>query len=247
MPIQSICSGCGQTLRVADEHMGKLAKCPSCGTVYRVGEGEIGSQPATGSPVPAPTSDPYAPTSYDAPTTEFQAVPPAASPLEPVYGNSAAADKTYFAQTPDGKVYGPTDYATLVKWSTEGRLNMQCMVREADSSSWVALSSILGQGSANPYAVQYSSNAATVNQSVPFQSDRSAIVLTLGIISWFLCCFGPICAIIAIILGYLDLYSPNAANMSPNAKTMTQVGFYLAIANVVVSVLFFIFSFLTSL
>ena len=234
MPIQSICSGCGQTLRVADEHMGKLAKCPSCGTVYRVGESAGGETQPSPTPGPAsPSNDPYAATAYDAPTTEFEAV---AAPITPVGANEALRSKTFFAQTPDGKVYGPTDFGTLEKWSTEGRLNPQCLVREADAATWVPLGSILSQSSANPYAVQYSSTAPAWNSSsAPVQSDRSAVVLTLGILSWVVCCFGPICAIIAIVLGYQDLHSTNTPTMSSNSKTMTQVGYYLAIANLVAS------------
>lgn len=36
MPIEMRCAGCGQMLRVADEHAGKKARCPACGTVADV-------------------------------------------------------------------------------------------------------------------------------------------------------------------------------------------------------------------
>jgi hypothetical protein len=36
MPIEMGCPGCGQTLRVADEHAGKKARCPACGTIADV-------------------------------------------------------------------------------------------------------------------------------------------------------------------------------------------------------------------
>lgn len=36
MPIEMSCTGCGQTLRVADEHAGKMARCPKCGAVVGV-------------------------------------------------------------------------------------------------------------------------------------------------------------------------------------------------------------------
>jgi hypothetical protein len=38
MPIDSLCSGCGKTLRVNDEFVGRKARCPACGNVYVVGE-----------------------------------------------------------------------------------------------------------------------------------------------------------------------------------------------------------------
>jgi hypothetical protein len=60
MPLEFPCNGCGQTLRVADEHAGKLARCPSCGAV-----------------VAAPASSPAAPPpAFSAPT----GVPPVAIP-----------------------------------------------------------------------------------------------------------------------------------------------------------------------
>ncbi len=37
MPIDSLCSGCGKTLRVNDEFIGRKARCPVCGTIYIAG------------------------------------------------------------------------------------------------------------------------------------------------------------------------------------------------------------------
>ena len=37
MPIDSKCTGCGKTLRVNDEFVGRKARCPVCGNVYIVG------------------------------------------------------------------------------------------------------------------------------------------------------------------------------------------------------------------
>lgn len=39
MPIESLCPGCGSSLRVADEHAGQQARCPACQTVYVVPSG----------------------------------------------------------------------------------------------------------------------------------------------------------------------------------------------------------------
>ncbi len=36
MAITTICSGCSKTLAVADEHAGRQARCPACGTIYTV-------------------------------------------------------------------------------------------------------------------------------------------------------------------------------------------------------------------
>jgi hypothetical protein len=46
MPIEMPCTGCGQTLRVAEEHAGKMARCPQCGTIARVpGPGDAVGDP----------------------------------------------------------------------------------------------------------------------------------------------------------------------------------------------------------
>jgi hypothetical protein len=46
MPIEMRCTGCGQTLRVGDEHAGKKARCPACEAIVQV--------PLTGSDMPPP-------------------------------------------------------------------------------------------------------------------------------------------------------------------------------------------------
>jgi len=51
MSIEIGCTGCGQTLRVADEHAGKKARCPACGTIVQVPEaGAAPLEPVTESP-----------------------------------------------------------------------------------------------------------------------------------------------------------------------------------------------------
>jgi len=46
MPIESKCPGCGRTLQVADEHLGKQARCPMCNEIYQVsGDGAASSNP----------------------------------------------------------------------------------------------------------------------------------------------------------------------------------------------------------
>lgn len=89
MSIEMGCTGCGQTLRVADEHAGKKARCPACGTIVQVpAAGEPAPlEPAAGSPFSdpaqlsqpqsAPDVNPFA----DRPEQEFN---PYAAPGAPV-------------------------------------------------------------------------------------------------------------------------------------------------------------------
>jgi hypothetical protein len=54
MPIEMPCNGCGQTLRVADEHAGKMARCPKCGAVVNV---PAAGTTAAAAPPPQPVPD----------------------------------------------------------------------------------------------------------------------------------------------------------------------------------------------
>jgi hypothetical protein len=66
MPIEMPCTGCGQTLRVADEHAGKMARCPKCGAVVTVPTGETAAtaiprlEPVSDFLPPAASSNPFA-------------------------------------------------------------------------------------------------------------------------------------------------------------------------------------------
>ncbi|HPM80224.1 MAG TPA: hypothetical protein PLF81_05965 [Candidatus Anammoximicrobium sp.] len=85
MSIEIGCTGCGQTLRVADEHAGKKARCPACGTIVQVPEAGLGAplQPALESPFsdlsqPAPGVNPFG-------ERPEQALNPYASPGAPPF------------------------------------------------------------------------------------------------------------------------------------------------------------------
>lgn len=84
MPIEMRCTGCGQTLRVADEHAGKKARCPACGTIAEVplsgslaAPASAADSPFSGGYSPAPEANPFA----DRPEQAANPyAPPSASP-----------------------------------------------------------------------------------------------------------------------------------------------------------------------
>jgi hypothetical protein len=84
MSIEIGCTGCGQTLRVADEHGGKKARCPACGTIVLIPSVSGGAllEPAPGdpfaaAPLPRPDVNPFA----DRPAVDANPyAPPAALP-----------------------------------------------------------------------------------------------------------------------------------------------------------------------
>ena len=89
MPIEMSCTGCGQTLRVADEHAGKKARCPACGTIAEVPWAGVEVQPV------AEPGNPFSPASQPAPAAPvgnpFSDRPepkanPYASPSAPAFG-----------------------------------------------------------------------------------------------------------------------------------------------------------------
>jgi hypothetical protein len=83
------CTGCGQTLRVGDEHAGKQARCPACGTIASVpvpGTTAVLSPDAESAPwaspfaaAPSPLADKAeaAPNPYASPTAANYAAGPA--------------------------------------------------------------------------------------------------------------------------------------------------------------------------
>ena len=77
MSIEMQCTGCGQTLRVGDDHAGKKARCPACGTITQVPGGDM-------SPAPAPQYTPPAgtPTGPATPTNPFADRPDPANPYQ---------------------------------------------------------------------------------------------------------------------------------------------------------------------
>ncbi len=146
MAIESNCEGCGQRLRVGEEFVGRQARCPACGRIYVVG------QPAASS---SPLANPTAPNTSEAPSSPV-ASPEEASFSSPSNGGVSASvpqespkTRQYFAKTPDGTVYGPTDLATIQRWQSEGRLNASCQFRESDSAFWKSMSE-LGQSERSP-------------------------------------------------------------------------------------------------
>jgi phage FluMu protein Com len=85
MPIEMRCAGCGQTLRVADEHAGKKARCPACGTIAQVPPAQEAAPlvPVSDSPFAADSATPPGVGLYvDRPEADFNPYTP---PMTPKY------------------------------------------------------------------------------------------------------------------------------------------------------------------
>ena len=169
MPIDSLCSGCGKTLRVNDEFVGRKARCPICGFVYVVGsdkiveptQGQIVSDPtivetthATEKNPVLPVLEPLAET-WEAFATSKpvskesvdQITPSAAQPIGAIEttGTSEVPSQSFnpvvkfFVRTPNSMVYGPSDTETVLDWINQGRLDDTCHIREQSSEQWLGI------------------------------------------------------------------------------------------------------------
>ena len=166
MPIDSLCTGCGKTLRVNNEFAGRKARCPSCGNIYTAGnDPNIQSSTSLQASNPANAETAYVPqSSANAPLAQTDADSwsslPTARPVAPQSGtdtpalNNKAVDKSstveslptadvalvkYFVRTPNSMIYGPSNAATVHDWLAEGRLDDSCHIREESSEQWLGI------------------------------------------------------------------------------------------------------------
>jgi phage FluMu protein Com len=220
MSIDSICSGCGRTLRVADEYAGLEAQCPACSTIYRV--------PAASNANPAINSsgtlvDPY---------------------------SNVSSNQRFYAQTPSGVEYGPVELETMLRWYAEGRVNATCTVRgEVDTrripfAQWLAstgVSKVEPQSStfaragtfANTDGTNTFGNVPALRETeIRYQREgRGVLILVLACASWAACIvlIGAIpIASVALYLGFSDLRAMKRGEMSPKDRGLVLVGLWLA-------------------
>src|SRR5687767_1165236 len=90
MPIETSCQGCGRLLRVADEHAGKLARCPHCQTIYNVplpSPPEFRPASPFAETVPYPGPSPFGPAAPDPKLPDSQTT--GVNPYSPPAGGGA--------------------------------------------------------------------------------------------------------------------------------------------------------------
>jgi hypothetical protein len=228
MPIETVCTGCGRTLRVADEHAGRRARCPQCQTIYEV--------PPPGAPS-AEDSD--------------RARSPESSPP----GLAAAAGDDgpgWFLRTPEGQMFGPVARDRLDRWVREGRVTDDCHVRTADRGEWEAADRVYpalrrSHVSAAPREVAHrpallAAGAPAGGASMParghlagdrvfLRPHRGMLILSLGIIG---CMFGavgcPVFSVMAWVMGTADLNEMRVGRMDREGEGITFAGRALGMA-----------------
>lgn len=110
MPIQVVCSGCKKTLRVADKHAGKRAKCPNCQRVIEI---------------------PAAAGQEESPAAEKKA-----EPESPATKQEPDSSDQWYVQTDSGEQFGPISKQELDCWVGEGRLDSTCQVLNEHWDQW---------------------------------------------------------------------------------------------------------------
>lgn len=211
MPIESRCEGCGKLLRVADEHAGKLARCPECGHVYTVPSAASSTETSPGS---GPQGD-IAVEQDLAPQTRA----------------------VWYMKTPEGQVYGPVTRPQLDDWVSQGRVSHACQLREGEDADWrgavyyyPVLDTPRSRATATssggkPYGQQYGmvqsrSGYATSGRGY-LQPHRGGLILTFGILGWLVC---PIFSFMAWSMGSEDLGKMRTGRMDPSGMGITQAG-----------------------
>ena len=204
--VDSICSSCQAKLRVSDEFAGQQARCPNCGEVYTV--------PAVGEKV-----DSHLPNVAPNPPAVATATPP-----------------TWYMRTQDQRVFGPVTRHQLDDWARQGRINVNCQIREEDNS-WVPASTIfpqllrpeVGNPFPNPATTPPGSNISEKQWVV---AHRGGLILGLGLAGFIIGC--PLLSIMAWVMGNGDLAQIRSGYMDPSGQSLTQVGRILGIIATVI-------------
>ena len=237
MPIETICQGCSKKLRVADEHAGKQARCPSCGNIYIVPQ----PTPTSYSPIATPAYQPLAKEPANEPTRE------------PMFANPPAKQlgERWFMKIDDGREFGPVDRATLDQWLQERRIGPTTRLKREYDTQWQLASAVfpsLGgnvpamsasggnpfsdqpQGGVNPYANSGFAGSATSY----VEPHRGGMILALALVSWFTCF---LVGIAAWVMANEDLRKMRSGQMDNSGYGLTQAGQIIGIVNVVLSCL----------
>lgn len=194
MPIDINCQGCGQRIRVADEHAGKKARCPNCQNINPI--------PAASAANPAAPSPSYSPaplsSNYGSGGSPFTTGPISVE----TSGPAVSAINNPFAPLP------PTSPTTA----------MPSIGSNPFGQSAAPANPFGDIASNNPY--QTRSYAAPVQRSWQ-QPHRGALVLILGLLGFLMC---PLIGPAAVFLGHSDLAAMKSGRMDPDGHGLTLAG-----------------------
>jgi hypothetical protein len=206
MPIDTTCPSCGRTLRVAQEHAGKQAKCPVCNHLYTV------PGPSSGSPgEPASAADmPSTDTSQWSLKTPEGAIygPVDRATLDRWLADGRIATDCYLAQGNSGS------------WQRAAEIYPQLSSRPNSQGASPASGSHWASDSVRTSTVGFHG----VGNNTHLRPHRGGLILALGILGLMSC---QLLGIIAWLMGSDDLREIRAGRMDPSGEGLTQAGVVL--------------------
>lgn len=240
MSIETSCYGCGKLLRVADEHAGKQARCPACGSVYAV---PLGTNSTPSQPELSIATEATQPPRWYMKTPEGQIYGPASRvQLEEWASQGRISGECSVREGENGSwntaavlfpaMHAPRTRATAA--STGGGYAVRPLPR-GDTR----LRNTRTGGATNPYAAPQA-----YASSGPHQPHRGGLILALAILGWFAC---PILSVVAWAMGSEDLRKMRLGQMDPSGQGLTQAGQILGMIQSILLLVTLAFAFLMCL
>jgi hypothetical protein len=216
-------------------------KCPGCGRGLRV-------------------DDQYAGRQARCPVCNTIYVVPGGDAPAPEQGLSEGSGRWYM-RTPEGRVYGPVSKLELDRWLSEGRISVECSLREGEEAQWRSADEFYGVLSAasqrqaspgspfveraggSPAASAASAGATrtafgTSSTGVYYTPHRGGLILAFGIMGWVFSC--PIFSVMAWVMGNSDLREMRSGRMDSRGMGLTQAGHVLGVIYTLLWILVFV-------
>jgi len=139
MAIMFPCSHCGQMLSVADEHIGKQARCPGCDFINKVPESSVSptarplSNSNPGKPAEPEWLSPIQGSASSSVTGDLGRSPASGTFNAGAGANADSGD--YYLKAANGEIYGPITWSTLLAWQRENRIGQNYQLREGLNGS----------------------------------------------------------------------------------------------------------------
>jgi len=220
MPIETVCQGCGKRLRVADEHAGKLAKCPQCQAVYTVPQSAVavawGAGTASDSPLSA--ADRWHLKTPDG----LNFGPVARAELDRWLTEGRIIPQSQILHEGDGQ------------WVWAGQIYPHLQNLAIDSPFMAGKA---GAGGVTTYIPP-----ATTPYGSPYPQGRyqephhGGLILALALVGVFAC---DILSIAALVMAIIDLQKMSRGTMDSSGRGLTIAGLIIPIAKLVLLVGFF--------
>jgi hypothetical protein len=211
MPIETICQGCSKRLRVADEHAGKLAKCPHCQAIYTVPQSAAAASWGAGSTTDASL----------AASDRWHLKTPDGLSFGPV---SLAELDRWLA---DGRITA----ASQIMHEADGQWVVANQI-------YPHLASFTAESPRKPVPMPQAINPyAAPTTAFPFapsrfrEPHRGGVILALAIVGIFVC---DILSVVALVMGIIDLSKMNRGEMDPSGRGLTIAGIVIAVLKIVV-------------